>query len=92
MKGLTHYLREAWKNPRELEGVDAKKIMRKAAATFLPERFANMPKIQSYTHSNIFSLIQEELGVRTNEEYLEICRDLVKKMFVDGKDVDAMEV
>ncbi len=70
----------------------AKQVMRKAAGTFLPEKFANLPKIQSYTHSNIFSLIQEELGVRTNEEYMEICHDLVKQMFVDGKDVDAVKL
>lgn len=75
-----------------VDGSGAKKIMRKAAATFLPERFANIPKIQSYTHSNIFSLIQEELGIQTNEEYMEICRDLVKKMFVDGKDVDSVKL
>lgn len=69
-----------------------KKIMRTASAEFLPKKYAYMEKIQSYTHSNIFSIIQEELGIDSNEEYLTLCKDLVEKIFVEQKNPNTLKV
>jgi asparagine synthase (glutamine-hydrolysing) len=71
---------------------EVKKIMRKASLEFLPKEYAYMKKIQSYTHSNIFSIIQEELNINTNEEYLTICREILKEIFIDGKNVNSINV
>ncbi|HLD72440.1 MAG TPA: asparagine synthase-related protein [Candidatus Nanoarchaeia archaeon] len=69
-----------------------KKIMRTATAEFLPKKYAYMKKIQSYTHSNIFSILQEELGLDTNEEYLTLCKGMVEKIFVDGKNPNTLKI
>jgi len=71
---------------------EVKKIMRKSSLKFLPREYAYMKKIQSYTHSNIFSIIREELDINTNEEYLTICREILRKIFIDGKNANSITV
>jgi len=71
---------------------EVKKILRKSSLKFLPREYAYMKKIQSYTHSNIFSIIREELDINTNEEYLTICREILRKIFIDGKNANSINV